>query len=205
MMSRNSQALRAPLKAFRWPLKLILIAPWVILNFLANTCERQPSYYGIALLTATVCVVLWTNHLAIAPVGRFRDAVRLIGISLYDFFALVITSIFVSIPIWIFTPVYQCYTPRAKAAEVVLAASSYRSAISDRFEQTHSLRDIGNGIAVVPAGRVKKGLVTSDGVVVVASDDPSVVVFMTPEILDGKLNWRCSGWPQKIMPMMCRE
>ena len=205
MASSITQAIRAPLAAFRWPLKLALIAPWVVLNFLANSCEQQPSQYGVALLTATVCIVLWANHLAVAPVRRFRDAIRLVGISLYDLIALVTMSVVISLPIWIFTPIYQCYTPRAKASEVVLAASSYRSVISDRFEQAHSLRDIGKGIAVIPAGRVKKGLVTSDGVIVVASDDPSVVVFLTPEVLGGKLNWRCSGWPQKIMPMLCRE
>lgn len=205
MKNRIPELLRKPLAAFRWPLSLLLVGCWIILNYLANTCERQPSYYGVALATASFCIALWVNHLAIAPIRRFQDAMRLVGIALYDFFALVIISTIASIPLWIFTPIYQCYTSRAKVSEVVLAASSHRSVISERFEQTHSLRGIGSGMTVVPAGRVKKGIVTSDGVIVLASDDPPAVVFVTPELIDGKLSWRCSGWPQNIMPMLCRE
>jgi hypothetical protein len=83
-----AQVVRKPLAAFRWPLKLLLVGFWVALTILANSCAPEPSYYGVALATASVCIALWANHLSMAPIKGVKNALRLVGIALYDFGAL---------------------------------------------------------------------------------------------------------------------
>jgi hypothetical protein len=128
---------------------------------------------------------------------------KLIGVAVYDLFSLSVLVVLASIPLSAFQ--HECYSSRAKVSEVILAASSYRTQINERFESQKTLDNIGSGIHVELSGRVRSGMVAPDGVIVLASEDPVAVVFLTPHVEQGKLIWKCSGVPKSVLPMSCRE
>ncbi|WP_342617103.1 hypothetical protein [Rhodoferax sp. GW822-FHT02A01] len=183
----------------------ILIGLWLALLFSIGIggCSTEPRYWSTAYLAITVCIVLWVNHLAIAPVQRARDVLRLVGFAIYDLFSLSVLVVLASIPFSVLQT--ECYTPRNKVAELMLSGSSYRTQMDERFESQKTLENIGKGIQVELTQRVRSGMVTSDGTIVLASEDPVAVVFLTPHVEQGKLIWKCSGLPKSVLPMPCRE
>lgn len=191
---------RQPLKSFNRLTILAAVVGFVIL-FAGAGCSDTPQYAGAIFLTALVCITLWTNHLAMAPLSKAVDFITLIGYSLYDLFALSVLFILVSIPF----PHYSCYTSRAKVSELLVAASESRTTMSERYAQSKSIHDIGKGLVIEKSKRVKEAQVTLDGMIILASDDPPAIVLITPLVVDGQLTWKCSGLPSKHMPALCRQ
>jgi len=146
---------------------------------------------------------LWVNHLAIAPVQRAREALRLVGFAIYDLFSLSVLVVLASIPFSVLQT--ECYTPRNKVAELILSGSTYRTQIDERFDSQKTLDNIGKGIQVELTQRVRSGMVTSDGTIVLVSEDPVAIVILTPHVEQGQLIWKCSGSPKSVLPMPCRE
>ncbi len=107
-------------------------------------------------------------------------------------------------------PAYSDYTKKAKAAEIVLAASGARTCISEIFQST--------GSATMPAGVSSCGTSTSTkyagtvdvstaGIITVsgASDLVGVNVTLSPTISGTAIaTWTCSGTPLSLMPGSCR-
>jgi len=87
---------------------------------------------------------------------------------------------------------------------LIVDASLNRSEIDKRFELGKTLTNIGRGLQVTPSARVKTGLVTSDGTIVVGSEDPPAIMFFTPVPVDGNLQWTCRGVPEKYLPQSCK-
>ena len=170
----------------------------------AQPCNEPPHYFETILVTSTICISLWVSHLRAAPILNWRDGAKVIGGAIYDLVLFSLLWVVVGIPIAIFMPTYQCYTPRAKVSELILSASSIRAEIDKRVAQTQSLSGIGAGLHVELSRRTKGGFVTNDGVIIVASDDPPAVVIFQPTYFEGKVTWTCSGLPTKHMPVMCR-
>ena len=112
-------------------------------------------------------------------------------------------------------PAYQDYSIRAKVSELVLAASGFKTTISEFAQTNNTLTSSGQGLTVSTSGKVTGGVVTADGVITVAgsaattSVGTAVTISLTPSLAtDGKVIWTCSagGTGQfKFVPAECRH
>ena len=106
-------------------------------------------------------------------------------------------------------PAYQDYTWRARAAEVVLAASSARTCVTEIVQSGgSSLDSCGNSTGT---NYVSDVAVTSGGVITATGKNfptgVTVKVVLTPTLNAGRDNvdkWTCQGEPLKWMPGSCR-
>ena len=104
-------------------------------------------------------------------------------------------------------PAYQDYTIRAKVSELILAASSFKTSISEAAATSGSLGAAGTSLTVVAAGKVTSGSVSPAGVIVIASTavGTTVTIQMTPSLgADNSVQWSCTGTPLKFMPSSCK-
>ena len=109
-------------------------------------------------------------------------------------------------------PAYQDYTKRARTSEVVLAASSARTCVTEIVQSAgaSSLDSCASSFAPTQyAATLTVG--ATDGVIVVtgrainSGEEP--VITLTPALsADGRTieSWRCTGTPLKLMPGSCR-
>ena len=107
-------------------------------------------------------------------------------------------------------PAYQDYTKRAKVSEIVLAASSARTCVTEIVQSAgfSSLDSCASGFAStkyvlslsINAGT---GVITATGQGI---DTPEPVVTLTPAAsgTNGISSWTCAGTPSKLMPGSCR-
>lgn len=107
-------------------------------------------------------------------------------------------------------PAYQDYTKKAKVSEVVLAASSARTCVSEMVESGSSTvySSCGSTTTTQYAGSVvvadTTGIITVSGV---GTAIGGVVVTLTPTIdLTNHIigTWLCAGTPLSLMPGSCR-
>ncbi len=110
-------------------------------------------------------------------------------------------------------PAYQDYTIRAKVSELLLAASSQRTQLSEKYQTDPSnTTGFGVGATIAVVGKVATGLVDNAGTIVVTgaatgtSTGASVTVTMTasPNSATGTMTWSCVGAPGKYLPATCR-
>ena len=110
-------------------------------------------------------------------------------------------------------PAYQDYTVRAKVSELILAASSARSAIAERLSTDPSATSsMGVGVTINVVGKIATANVSDAGLVVVtgstasSSTGQAVTLTVTPtaNTSTGTITWSCSGTPGKYMPATCR-
>lgn len=106
-------------------------------------------------------------------------------------------------------PAYQDYTNRAKASEVVLAASSARTCVTEIVQSS----GFGTEVATCESGFVQTQYVsaldvTDAGVITVDGkgfDEPLEVVLTPSDTSTNRIGeWVCSGSPSKWMPGSCR-
>ena len=135
------------------------------------------------------------------PIKKIADGFRLLALATYDLIAIVVLGALLTIPF----PHYDCYTSRAKVLELIVASSHSRHMMSERFDKSKSLRAIGEGLTIEKSKRVKEGLVTEDGIIILASDDPPAIVLVSPMAVDGQLTWKCRGVPRKFTPISCKQ
>jgi type IV pilus assembly protein PilA len=113
-------------------------------------------------------------------------------------------------------PAYQDYTIRAKVSELVLAASGWKTTISETAQSNGTLGSAGVGLTVNPSGKVVSGTIGTDGTIVIAGSATSigtvVTITLTPSFAptDGKVIWTCgTGNPTpalfKYAPTECRH
>ena len=110
-------------------------------------------------------------------------------------------------------PAYQDYTIRAKVSELLLAASSARTTLAEKFQTDPSnTTGFGVGATISVVGKIVTGLVDDAGTIVVTggatstSTGASVTVTMTasPNTSTGTMTWSCVGSPGKYLPATCR-
>ena len=108
-------------------------------------------------------------------------------------------------------PAYQNYTKRAKASEVVLAASSARTCVTeivqsagasnlDSCEKNFSATKYATGLTV----GATSGIIIVKGAIVTAND---TTVTLSPTLngtKDGIVSWACTGTPVEYMPGSCK-
>ena len=106
-------------------------------------------------------------------------------------------------------PAYQDYTIRAKVSELMLAASGFRTSISEKAQVDGTIATAGQGLTINIVGKVTGGHVDLTGSIVVvgttASTGANVTVTMMPSYASGGvLTWTCTGTPSKYFPASCR-
>ena len=110
-------------------------------------------------------------------------------------------------------PAYQDYTIRAKVSELILAASSARTAISEKFQADPSnTGSMGVGVTINVVGKIATADVSDAGIIVVTGNATStstgqaVTLTITPtaNTSTGTLTWSCVGAPSKYFPATCR-
>ena len=109
-------------------------------------------------------------------------------------------------------PAYQDYTIRAKASELILAASGYRTSISEKYQtDPGGSASMGAGLTVTVVGKISAGSVTDAGIITVqgstasTSTGAAITITMTPTTTSGGvLTWACVGTPSKYLPATCR-
>jgi len=110
-------------------------------------------------------------------------------------------------------PAYQDYTIRAKVSELLLAASSARTSIAEKFQTDPSAQaSAGVGVTIPVVGKIATAAVDDGGTIVVTGGTASssvgaaVTVTMTPTFstATGTITWACVGSPAKYLPATCR-
>jgi type IV pilus assembly protein PilA len=125
-------------------------------------------------------------------------------------------------------PAYQDYTIRARVSEVILAASSCRTAVSESVQSSQSDKlDLSGTCAFSPTKFVLSGSVTAAGVITVSGSQGALGGDTTGSARDVQLapyfsgvaltttnvgvtisEWRCGqggqGMPKKYLPGSCK-
>ena len=109
-------------------------------------------------------------------------------------------------------PAYQDYTIRAKASELILAASVFRTSISEKYQiDTAGSASMGVGLTVNVVGKISGGSVTDAGIITVqgstasTSTGAAITITISPTTqTGGALTWSCVGTPSKYLPATCR-
>ena len=109
-------------------------------------------------------------------------------------------------------PAYQDYTIRAKVSELMLAASSARTCVTEATQTNGGSvpASVANDCSIAQVGKVTGASVSSGGVITVLGSTAStsvgadVTVTLTPTQASGTLTWKCSGNPVKYVPGSCR-
>ena len=109
-------------------------------------------------------------------------------------------------------PAYQDYTVRAKVSELILAGSSYRTAISEKYQTDSDSANAGKGLNFNTVGKISGGSVYDTGTVVIngstatTSIGQGVTITISPTYCSasGAITWTCQGTPSKYMPATCR-
>jgi len=106
-------------------------------------------------------------------------------------------------------PAYQDYTIRAKVSELMLAASGFRTSISEKAQVDGVLTSAGTGLTVAVVGKISGGAVDDTGTITIngttASTGAAVTIVMTPSLnTSGVITWSCVGTPSKYFPASCR-
>ena len=107
-------------------------------------------------------------------------------------------------------PSYQDYAVRSRVSELILAASSAKTAIAERYQVNNDASTAGSGVTVPVTGKVTASDVTSDGVITVngstaaSSVGATVTVTIKPSYgSNGSVTWSCIGSPSRYMPSSC--
>ena len=106
-------------------------------------------------------------------------------------------------------PAYQDYTNRAKASEVILAASGARTCITETVSTNGASALSACATGFVPTKYAKSiavnattGIAAVTGTILAAND---TVVTLTPVISGNAItSWKCTGTPTKWMPASCK-
>ena len=106
-------------------------------------------------------------------------------------------------------PAYQDYTNKAKVSEVVLAASSARTCVTEIVQSTGAanLNSCAAGFAATKYVSELSVNETTGVVLATGSSEfvETVTVTLTPSISGNAISeWACTGTPPKWMPGSCR-
>ncbi len=109
-------------------------------------------------------------------------------------------------------PAYQDYTIRAKVSELILAASSARTAVTESAQNLNGMTSAGEGLTIQPGGKVKTSVIAMTGTISITGQDANIMgttgitVTLAPSwnATANTVIWSCSVVPQKYGPSTCR-
>lgn len=107
-------------------------------------------------------------------------------------------------------PAYKNYTVRAKVSELILAASSSRTCVTEAAQAAGGTvpTNVSTACAITATGKVTGATVSNAGVIAVAGTVASVgadvTITLTPTASGGTLTWGCSASDSTYAPSSCR-
>ena len=107
-------------------------------------------------------------------------------------------------------PAYPDYTIRARASEVLLAASSARTSITEACQNANGCTSgAGTGVTISSSKYVESGTVGTDtGLIIVnaksALGTAGFIVTLSPSWTGQTVNWTCNSNMPKYSPSSCR-
>jgi type IV pilus assembly protein PilA len=108
-------------------------------------------------------------------------------------------------------PAYQDYTIRARVSELLLAASSARTAFTESAQNLNSLTGASNNLTIQPVGKVSAAAVGDGSIVINGTDSimgtAGIVVTLTPSwnTSANTVTWSCAVTPARYEPSTCRN
>ena len=163
-------------------------------------------YPEVILATITTCIAFWTNHIRVGYIDGISNIAALIGSALYDLFLFSLLIVASVIAISIVVPTVDCNRSKANIYQLFGHADHVRAEINKRFIQQNTLNGIGVGLYLgFPERRAKDiGIVTNDGTIIMASEDPPATIVLQPIIGGKELTWKCLGFPIKYVSSSCQ-
>jgi type IV pilus assembly protein PilA len=108
-------------------------------------------------------------------------------------------------------PAYQDYTVRSKVSELLLAASSARTSITEAAQNLGTVTGSGSGLSIGAGGKISAATVSADGLVTLAGvpaqfSSQDITVTLTPSwnTTATTVIWSCDVAPIKYSPSTCR-
>lgn len=108
-------------------------------------------------------------------------------------------------------PAYQDYTRKARTSEVVLAASSARTCVSEIVQSSGGFNNVDScDDNFVPTQFVGNLVVAADGTITAtgrginAANEPEITLTPTVNANGDIEGWVCAGTPLNLMPGSCR-
>ena len=110
-------------------------------------------------------------------------------------------------------PAYQDYTVRARVSELLLAASSARTAITESAQNNNGMSGSGTNLSIQAVGKISAATIGVDtGIITINGADTQmgtagIVVTMVPSWNTGgnTVVWSCAVTPSKYEPSSCRN
>jgi len=191
-----------------WGVTLVLGALWFIVACVAMVGpedSRHPNY-GPTLLFLSAMIVLvsfaWANSRHYQQVESMLKRRSLTWTTaLLD---LVVFVVLFSIPAAILAAAYGKYTIRARMGEMVSAAGALKLPIEEAAAEKQTLKGAGTTIRTGTVKNADYLQVGPDGVIVAYNERHGTILVLTPTMSEGKVNWRCQGYPEQFFPRSCR-
>lgn len=109
-------------------------------------------------------------------------------------------------------PAYQNYIVRAKASELILAASSAKQSIAEAAQTAQTASNIGNNVTIsTNTNMVSSASVSSSGVITIVGDSSNlgkaITLTLTPTVntTDWSITWACAATKgTQYLPATCR-
>jgi len=108
-------------------------------------------------------------------------------------------------------PAYQDYTNRAKASEIVLAASGLRTCVTESVSSAGAAQSLSTACPFTATGRATNGsvgdttgVITITGSILVASDMQVTLTPTIPANSGAVTGWVCKGSNSKWSPASCK-
>jgi len=108
-------------------------------------------------------------------------------------------------------PAYQDYTIRARVSELLLAASSARTAFTESAQNLNSLVGAASNLSIEAVGKVSLAVVNDTSIVVNGTDSimgtAGIVLTLTPSwnASANTVTWSCGVTPTRYEPSTCRN
>ena len=129
----------------------------------------------------------------------------------FTFIELMIVVAIIGILAAVALPAYQDYTVRAKVTELLLAASSARTSVTEAAQNLNTLMSAGVGLTIVAVGKISAALVDVSGTIGISGTDTlmgtsGITVTLAPTWLSAgnTVTWTCDVLPTKYGPSSCR-
>jgi len=108
-------------------------------------------------------------------------------------------------------PAYQDYTVRAKVSELLLAASSARTSVTEAAQNLNTLASAGMNINIAAVGKLSAAVVGTNGTIGISGTDTlmgtsGITVTLAPtwQSTGNTVTWSCEVVPSKYGPSSCR-
>lgn len=184
------------------PVSLVLAGVILVVSF---HCPPRPGWMLGVYVTATLCVTAWVNHITLAPVSSARTLLRLAANVGKDLLKLFFWWCVVMFPFAVILPSYSCVGDRIRVSEWLARTTDTRELISNRIKTNGHSIGSGTGLQLDFGEQKVSGIVMDSGQIALLSEEPSVVLFLTPAWVGGKVQWTCIGMPERVVPIHCRR